>query len=257
LLTATYTPGTNDITVGTVDLLLTAYAIAPCSADVSDDMTLTIQQAPTADAGVDDVICENNTYLLSGSATDELSILWISSGDGTFDDASIFAATYSPGTLDISNGTVDLSLTAYGVPPCEATDIMTLTIQGLPTADAGSDTTICYNLYTLSGNATNEQSVLWSTSGDGTFDDVTLLSATYTPGANDIIAGTADLTFTSLAITPCVASAADIMTLTINALLSADAGADDVIEEGSSYTLSGSAFNETNVLWTTSGDGVF
>ena len=257
MLTATYTPGTNDITVGTVDLLLTAYAIAPCSADVSDDMTLTIQQAPTADAGVDDVICENNTYLLSGSATDELSILWISSGDGTFDDASIFAATYSPGTLDISNGTVDLSLTAYGVPPCEATDIMTLTIQGLPTADAGSDTTICYNLYTLSGNATNEQSVLWSTSGDGTFDDVTLLSATYTPGANDIIAGTADLTFTSLAITPCVASAADIMTLTINALLSADAGADDVIEEGSSYTLSGSAFNETNVLWTTSGDGVF
>ncbi len=44
---------------------------------------------------------------------------------------------------------------------------MTLTIQGEATADAGSDDIICYgDGFVLSGNATNETSILWTTSGD-------------------------------------------------------------------------------------------
>ena len=62
---------------------------------------------PTASAGTDTIICEGSTHTLSGtiggSAT---ALLWTSSGDGTFDDSSLAAATYTPGPLDIAAGTV-------------------------------------------------------------------------------------------------------------------------------------------------------
>ncbi len=259
-LTASYTPGPSDISSGTVMLTLTAISLTPCSTDVSDDMTLTIQYLPLADAGADDVTCENTPYTLSGTAQHQQSVLWTTSGDGSFDDATLLTASYTPGAVDATNGSVDLTLTSFATLPCagDASDVMTLTIQSLPTADAGADAIICENdSYTLAGTATHEQSVLWTTSGDGVFDDVTLLTANYTPGTNDRLAGSVELTLNALAIAPCAVDASDMMTLTLQPGPTADAGADDVVCETGSYTLSGSAINYTGVLWTTSGDGTF
>jgi len=78
-------------------------------------MILTIQGLSTANAGADDAICENNTYTLSGTATNQQSILWTTSGDGTFDDANLLAATYIPGVVDISSETVNLTITSYSL----------------------------------------------------------------------------------------------------------------------------------------------
>lgn len=260
ILTATYTPGAGDISAGTVDITLTSSAIAPCATDDSDDMTLTIQELPTADAGTDATICEDAAHTLTGAATNDQSVLWTTSGDGTFDDASLLGATYTPGANDITNRTATLTLTAYAITPCavDESDDMVLTIQGLPTADAGVDATICEDVsHALSGVATNYQTVLWTTAGDGSFDDATLLAATYTPGASDIGNGTVDLTLTSYAITPCATDASDYMTLTIQELPTADAGADATICEDATHTLAGAATNDQSVLWTTSGDGTF
>nr|NQU90914.1 hypothetical protein [Bacteroidota bacterium] len=118
------------------------------------------------------------------------SILW-STGDTT---ASI---TVSPAQTT----TYWLQKTQNGV---SCADSVTVTVMQPPTAGAGTDTTILYSgNYTLSGTATNQQSVLWTTSGDGTFDDATLLAATYTSGTNDITNGSATLTLTAFAFTPC------------------------------------------------------
>jgi len=144
----------------------------PCS-DATDQMRLYIINQPTVDAGLDASICEIESYLLSGSAIDYLSVLWTTSGDGTFINATSLTANYTPGPADIINGTVDLSLTAIALAPCvnSISDFMTLTIQGLPTANAGADDVICEDdTYTLIGSATNALSVLWTTTGDGTFN---------------------------------------------------------------------------------------
>ncbi len=68
-----------------------------------------------------------------------------------------------------------------------------------PEALAGPDAEICETeSYLLAGaTAINYGSVLWSSGGDGTFDDNTILNATYTPGQNDIIAGSVSLTLTA------------------------------------------------------------
>ncbi len=260
LLGATYTPGTGDIGNGSVVLTLTAYAVAPCYDDATDDMLLSIQELPTADAGADDDICENTSYTLSGSATNQQSVLWTTAGDGTFDDPTSLSATYTPGAGDISNGSVVLTLTAYAIAPCgtDASDDMILSIQEQPTANAGDDDDVCEgDSYTLSGSATNYASVLWTSSGDGTFDDPGLLTATYTPGTGDISNGSVTLSLTAEAIAPCGTGFTDSMVLGIQGLPTANAGSDAEICEGDDYTLSGGATNQESVLWSTAGDGTF
>ncbi|MCK5337327.1 MAG: hypothetical protein KAJ50_00900, partial [Bacteroidales bacterium] len=161
--------------------------------------------SPTADAGADDDVCETDSYTLSGAATDYSSVTWTTSGDGTFDNANILGATYTPGSGDISSGTVTLTLTAYAIAPCtdDASDDMVLSIQDAATADAGADADVCEgSSYQLSGAATNHSAVLWSTAGTGTFDDASLLDATYTPSAADITAGSVVLTLTASPIAP-------------------------------------------------------
>ena len=53
---------------------------------------------------------------------------------------------------------------------------MLLTIWNIAAVFAGVDATICEDdSYTLSGSGTNYRSVLWTSSGDGLFDDNTLV----------------------------------------------------------------------------------
>ncbi len=259
-LTATYTPGSSDIGSGIATLTLNAYAVSPCGDDASDFMVLLVQGAPTADAGADDDICEDASYTLSGIATNHDAVLWTSSGDGTFDDATLLNATYTPGSGDISGGGATLSLTATAILPCgtDAVDDMVLSIQTLPTANAGANANICENVsYTLSGSATDYASILWTSDGDGSFDDATLLNATYTPGTDDISTGVAILTLTASAMSPCGVDASDDMVLTVQNLPFASAGPDETICEGQTHTLVASASNYSTLSWTTAGDGTF
>ena len=260
LINATYTPGTTDIANGSVTLTLTAYPLSPCATNYADDMVLTIVPLPTADAGTDGEVCENGNYQLAGVATDYNNIVWSSSGDGTFDDANLLDATYSPGTTDIANGNVTLTLTAYPLSPCATNyaDDMTLTVAPLPTADAGTDGEVCENgSYQLAGVATDYSNIVWSSSGDGSFDDANLLDATYTPGTTDIANGSVILTLTASPVSPCAESAEDNMVLSVDPLPAANAGDDDDLCESDTYALSGSAENYSSVLWTTAGDGSF
>ncbi|MBK6964960.1 MAG: gliding motility-associated C-terminal domain-containing protein, partial [Bacteroidales bacterium] len=260
LVNATYTPSAADVLNGSVILTMTVTSAAPCVGDV-DQMVLSINPQATVNAGVDATICEGSTYTLSTAvATDATSLLWTSSGTGTFDDATILAATYTPSPADITAGSVTLTLTAQSAAPCvEATDAMVLTISLQATADAGTDATICEgSSYTLStANATNATLVTWSSNGTGSFDDVNLVNATYTPSAADILNGSVILTMTVTSAAPCVGDV-DQMVLTINKQAVVFAGWDAAICEGQTYTIVNStATNATGLLWTTSGSGTF
>ena len=111
-----------------------AYAVLPCRTDSGDTLTLAIQHNPTANAGSDDTICENSTYTLSGTATNDKSVAWTTLGDGSFDDATSLTAAYTPGANDISVGNVKLTLTAYAVLPCgtDASDTLSLNLAKYP-----------------------------------------------------------------------------------------------------------------------------
>ena len=260
VLNPVYTPGTNDITNGSVILTLVANAIVPCSGSVTDTKVLVLQKSPTANAGADATICQSGTHALSGSAANHSSVQWSTSGNGTFSSASSLNAIYTPGTVDITNGSVILTLTALAVSPCtvSASDTKTLVIQKLPTANAGADATICQTATkTLNGTAANYSSLLWSTSGNGSFSSTTLLNPVYTPGTNDINSGSVTLTLSASAISPCTVATSDNMILTVRKLPTANAGADATICQGNTHHLAGAAANQASVLWSTSGNGTF
>jgi len=261
--TAVYTPSDDDILAGTVTLTYTTDdPDGPCVA-ASDDMVVAINEDATADAGADQAICETDTVTVTGVFGGGASNgTWSSSGTGTFDDATAATAVYTPSDDDILAGTVTLTYTTDDpAGPCAAaSDDMVVTINEDATADAGADQTICETdtvtvIGVFGGGAS---SGIWSTSGTGTFDDATAVTAVYTPSDDDILAGTVTLTYTTDdPAGPCVA-ASDDMVVTINPEATADAGADIAIYEGETVSLAGSFDGgASSGSWTTTGDGTF
>lgn len=172
----------------------------------------------TVSAGENDTVCENQIFYTDGSGTNFTSVLWTSMGDGFFPNKTSLNAMYWRGSEDLENGEANLVLTVYGyIPGNIISDTILLTYNYMPEVSAGNDTLICEgNLLTLSGYAIRQDSLLWTTSGDGTFNNDTILNPVYTPGENDITNGSVELTLTASATVPCTDSVSDVITLTID-----------------------------------------
>ena len=260
-LTPTYTPSAADILVGSVTLTLTAEGNPPCSANVADQMILTIHALPTANAGTDVTICGSSTYTFSGTAaTNYSSINWTTTGSGGFININTLTPTYTPSAADINAGSVVITLTAIGQAPCStnAADAMVLTIVSQPAVNAGPDATVCAtDDYLISGASTSHSTgIAWTTSGDGTFSNVGSVNPTYYPGTTDILNGQAILTITVQPLLPCTLQASDNMLLHINKVPTASAGPDVTICQNG-YTISGAAAsNYSTLLWSSSGTGI-
>ena len=259
-LATIYVPGTNDIETGTVELSLTGYAIAPLNDSVIDNITVTIINNPFADAGDDITISGTEPAQLDGVADNFNVTLWTTRGDGTFDDPSLLNAVYTPGSGDISNGMVRITLLATAIEPCgnNATDELYIYFGDAPIANAGDDDFICgNNNYQLDGYADNYSTIEWSTSGDGSFDDNTILNPIYTPGSNDITTGNATLSLTAFDEESTSLQVTDDMILSIFDMPIINAGDDAITCENVSVEIIATVENQSSVEWSTSGDGTF
>ncbi|WP_335976423.1 HYR domain-containing protein [Gaetbulibacter jejuensis] len=251
----TYTPSAGDIFNGSVTLTATnTPSDGICPSD-SDTMVVTINPLATVYAGVDQTICEGESVTLSsasygGSAT---SASWSTAGDGGF-----VGNIYTPGTSDITNGSVVLTYTTNNPSgPCgSASDTVTITINQAATVNAGNDVTICegdvVNLSSAnySGSAT---SATWSTSGTGNFS-----GSIYTPSAADIANGSVTLTYTTNNPAGPCGVAVDSKVVTINPLPVVDAGTNQAIcETSGSINLNATLGGSTTATWSSSGDGTF
>ena len=259
-LNTAYTPSAADILSGSVNLTLQANGNAPCG-NASNFMVLTIISSATSDAGIDASMCETDgSYTVNGSATNYSSVLWTTSGTGTFANSIALNTAYTPSAADILSGSVNLTLQANGNAPCGNTsNFMVLNIISSATSDAGIDDSMCESSgsYTVNGSATDYATILWSTSGTGTFANSTALITAYTPSAADILAGNVTLTLQANGNSPC-GNVSNSMLLTIISSATSDAGIDDsMCESSGSYTVNGNATDYTNVSWSTSGTGTF
>ena len=137
-----------------------------------------------------------------------------------------------------------------------------VTMNTLPTATAGTPISTCSNSgavsITTGSDATNYSSVAWSTGGSGTFtNNTSLTTASYTPSAADITAGSATLTLTAIGNTGC-SNATSNKTLTINPGPTANAGGalSAICQGGTSAALGGSVGGTaTGGIWTDGGAG--
>lgn len=263
-----YSNNTNEVTVdwsnvpGVDTLKVLQTDQYGCPADIVK-LTVVRVASPNAYAGTDATICSNGNYsILDATAASYQSLSWNTSGDGTFSDATSLNPVYTPGPADITSGNVVLTLTATPISPCAqpATDTLVLTIVLFPVVNAGGSATICstesYNV--VSATASNYASLQWTTSGDGVFSDSTALNPVYTPGPNDILAGSVTLTLTANPNTSCSDPVSDVASLTIIPAPFANAGPDATLCWGEIYYLDSVTIqNATSITWTTSGSGTF
>lgn len=222
IVTQTYTPLAGFVGIDTLRLISNDITGPSCHIDTSYRY-IVVNLAATVYAGIDATICEGSTYTLSGATIggSAVSQTWSTSGDGTFDNVNLLAATYTLGHNDTINGTVTLTITSNDpAGPCiAATDNMVITINPAATVYAGVDATICSgNNYILSGAiGGGASSSIWTTLGDGGFGGTAaLLAATYTPGPIDITNGKVKLVITTDNPPGPCAAVTDTMILTIN-----------------------------------------
>lgn len=174
---------------------------------------------PEVKAGNDTLICETEPFqAINAQALYQQSIQWYTSGDGHFADPTKVQAVYLRGQQDVAAGGMKLWLVATGyLDGQEVSDSIDVTLSRMAKANAGPDSTICTNeSVMLDGSAVYQDSILWKSDGDGTFDDTKILNATYTPGSSDISNGFVWLRLTAYDSLPCEASNTDKAKITID-----------------------------------------
>ncbi len=261
-LNATYDPSPADTTAGVVTFTLTSTGNGQCLA-TSDQITVTISNAPSVNAGPDQVKCKSSIATsLSGTVTVTGTGTWSTLGTGTFTpNANTLNATYNPGTADTTAGSVILVLTSTGAAGCApATDTVRITFTDIPSVNAGSSQTVCANNANVALNGTvtvGSTTGAWSTSGTGTFTPSnTTLNGTYIPSSADTAAGSVTLTLSSTG--GCVV-VTDNITITFTDAPGANAGPNvSVCANNAVATFTGTVSGATSTgIWSTAGTGTF
>ena len=153
-------------------------------------------------AGNDVTVCEGTEAQIVGYAMHYDNLLWTTSGDGTFDDATSYMPIYSPGAQDIANGSATLTITINGEGETITDEMTVFIIQNVVIENVLVDVNYCATdapqpiAVRVTGDYVSFQ---WLTDGDGEFADATALETTYTPGLGDIANG---VTITAFAVSP-------------------------------------------------------
>jgi hypothetical protein len=241
----------NPTVVLTMNISNTTYT---CNA--SADKTLTVNQNAEAYAGLDDAVCGSTPYTLSGASADHGSIGWSSSsGHNGFSSTIAENPSYTPGTTDINNGQVVLTVTVTSTNGCaNASSTMTLGVGTQPTVNlTNTSASVCANenSYQMSGVAVSTGSDIdWSTSGDGNFSDPQVANPRYDLGTMDKSSTGVTLTITASDPAGACSDATDNFTLTIQQPHVIDAGGSGSVTLGTtSYQITGASAPAGTFQW--------
>lgn len=221
-LQTTYTPGFSDLSNGSITVEACVSSQEPCNATACDSIIYTFFPTPTTNGPSSKTKCEDQTVSISGVAANYNSLLWTSDGDGYFENPNVFPGLYHFGENDILNGSTMATITASSeiCPNNPATSDTNLIIKKLPILDVGDDL-FYHNPPTqipLSASANIYTTVLWSTSGSGSFSSPTSLATNYNPSAGDIENCSVILTLTAGAVSPCTGTKSDSLNISFNNL---------------------------------------
>lgn len=194
----------------------------------TDDVTITVNPLPIVDAGIDQTICLGESIAIGGTPTGPVgsTFLWDNAASLSADNVANPVATPTVNTT--------YSVTVTDINGCSDVDQVTITVNPVPDADAGSDVTICSLASTVIGGSPTS-SVVGATFA---WDNGASLSAANiaNPTANPSITTTYTVTVTH----PNGCTATDDVTVTVTPLPVADAGADQDLCIGSSTSIGGS-----------------
>ncbi|MEI7594112.1 MAG: choice-of-anchor L domain-containing protein [Bacteroidota bacterium] len=167
-----FTNNTSNPTVS--PSITTTYTVTVTSAincTAQDDVVVTVNSLPIADAGSDQIICRNTNVNLTGNGG--VSYKWSPGGVNT--------QVYNVSPLN----TTMYSLTVTDANQCSATDQVNVVVNQLPVIEAGSNTQICNGdqvVLTASGGDNYD----WAVAQGASITENPLTTTTYTVVGTDI-----------------------------------------------------------------------
>ena len=256
--------GTNTITVSVDSTAhngtISVSATNQCgSGPPSPSFEVIVNAVPKGSAGPGELTCITTSYTITqATASGDSAVYWYSNGQGVLTGIATLSPTYTPAVGEL--GPVILTMIVYANSPCSNdTSEMILDIKPKATVNAGSSLFTCgQSPVVLSGSsASNYQSLYWTTSGSGVFDNNNILHPIYTPGISDINAGSVLLMLHATSVDPCGPDSGTVL-LTIAKPVSMNAGPDTSLCQGQPLRLSEAiASGYSTVRWSTTGDGTF
>lgn len=265
----TYVPGNNDKTNGNVSLkFVSADPAGVCNAD-SIIISVSITPSPIVDAGVNDTVCANNTFIqLNGSVSLGASTgIWSTNGTGFFSTSNtLLNAKYFISNQDRTNGSVKLYLTSTGNSNNTCLAVVDSVIYNLlndPNIIAGTDQSVCFNTDTvyLNGSITGSVTTgVWTSSGTGFFVPSNTSKITkYVLSLADKNSGSIVLALNSNIATTICSFVSDTVRVSILPNSIASAGSNKTVcANNAQVSLSGSVSGITSTgTWKTNGDGTF
>jgi gliding motility-associated-like protein len=203
--------------VGTITYTVTGTSGASCIA--TDQVIVTVNALPVVNAGVDQALCIGASATLSGSGATTY----------TWNNGVTNGAAFTPATTNT------YTVTGTAGNGCINTDQVVVTVNPLPSVDAGLDQVICIgNSVTLFGTlplSTGASVVSWNNG--------------ITNGVAFAPAATTTYTVTGTDANGCINT--DQVLVTVNALPIVNAGPDQTVCAGASVTLNGSG--ATTYTW--------
>lgn len=160
----------------------------------TDSVMVNVSPTPTIDAGPDATLCPGDTLALSSATTSGSgTLLWTTSGTGSFTSASSLNPSYIAGS---DSGSVTLTLTLTD--SCGSySDNLIITMNPAPTGLLTATDTVCYGEIIFLDYTGNATTLLW-TGGAGDIADSSLFSTIYTPAMGEDGTVTFHATYTNI-----------------------------------------------------------
>lgn len=215
--TATYVLSASDLSLSTIGFTLTSTnnAIQGCN-PVSNNMVVTVNQAPTVIAPNDFTVCANaGSFPLSGTVNGGGSTnqgYWTYNGTGNVSPTNSINTTYSMSTNDQLGGTITFVLNSGGTFCPTETDTLKVAVLSAPQVIVNpNNSSVCNNApIALTGTVSGyTNSGIWSSTGTGAFSPTnTALGGQYFPSPGDVSNGSVVLTLSSTNNQGCPAQSA-------------------------------------------------
>lgn len=189
----------------------------------SASTTINVSDLPNANAGQDVGICDGDTTPIGGTPTGPAGSTYAWTPSSGLDDTSAANPSASP------TGNTTYVVLVTSVDQCVSTDTVEVSVNALPSLEAGNDEAICIGA-SVQLNAMGTGTFAWTPSTG--LDDASIAAPNASP------ASTTPYTVTLTDGNGCVAT--DGLTVTVNALPTIDAGADTWLCQGSTTTLTAS-----------------
>lgn len=251
-LNTVYTPGSGDIAAGFAVLTLTGTGNSPCFTPATDTVILTIVKKPTANLGVDKIVCEGPVNVYS-NIQNAGSIKWlINGGSGSFVDATVSSPIYNPDPILDKDKSITFTVEVTPSNSCGpvVTDSVIYKVNANPVVIAGGNTTICETQPTFNVTSTIQftDSVVWTSTGSGSFDNANAEDPIYTFSPGDITVGSVTFTITGKKFG--CPDVTDTVTVTIRKNPITNITSVNSICQGETVFFTATAPNSSSVNWT-------